>query len=252
MQTNPVPVGPVQTDPARPRIWSAAILGLGLVVGAAVFGLFFYQSRLPVKTISVVGTATTRVQSDIVKWRITLARTVGPQNLKSGYAAIKGDMQALQDLMTQAGLDLKDFTTQPATANQIYNPKGAEPLGYRVTQSGFLISRNIPAVQKLALNPETLANAGLEVQSSSLEYYISDLGQIKRKLLAEATVDARQRAEQIAKSSGDTVAFIQSARQGVFQITEPYSTDISDYGIYNTGTLEKDISVTVNAQFGLR
>ena len=38
---------------------------------------------------------------------------------------------------------------------------------------------------------------------------------------------------------------------GVFQITEPYSTDVSDYGYYNTDTRTKSISVTVTTKFRL-
>jgi hypothetical protein len=37
----------------------------------------------------------------------------------------------------------------------------------------------------------------------------------------------------------------------VFQITEPYSTDVSDYGYYNTDTRTKSISVTVTTKFRL-
>ena len=59
-------------------------------------------------------------------------------------------------------------------------------------------------------------------------------------------------AEEIAKSTGDRIVHIVSARAGVFQITEPYSTEVADYGIYNTMTKKKDITVTVSTVFGLR
>ena len=78
------------------------------------------------------------------------------------------------------------------------------------------------------------------------------MSEIKRELLAEATSDARRRAAEIARSSGDRIAKIESARVGVFQITEPYSTEVSDYGIYSTATKEKDITVTVSVVFSLK
>ena len=40
-----------------------------------------------------------------------------------------------------------------------------------------------------------------------------------------------------------------AARAGVFQITEPYSTEVSDYGVHNTSTRVKEITVTVHATF---
>ena len=41
-------------------------------------------------------------------------------------------------------------------------------------------------------------------------------------------------------------------RMGVLQITRPNSTDVSSYGIYDTSTIEKDVSVVVTTTFGLR
>ena len=42
-----------------------------------------------------------------------------------------------------------------------------------------------------------------------------------------------------------------TARAGVFQITEPYSTEVSGMGMYNTSTRRKEITVTVHASFAL-
>ncbi|MCL7972923.1 MAG: SIMPL domain-containing protein, partial [marine benthic group bacterium] len=42
---------------------------------------------------------------------------------------------------------------------------------------------------------------------------------------------------------------IASARAGVFQITEPFSTDVAAYGIYDTSSRKKEIRVTVHAVF---
>jgi hypothetical protein len=55
----------------------------------------------------------------------------------------------------------------------------------------------------------------------------------------------------IAASSGNRITNIESARVGVFQITEPYSTEVSDYGVFNTATKDKDITVTMNVVFRL-
>ena len=38
---------------------------------------------------------------------------------------------------------------------------------------------------------------------------------------------------------------------GVFQVTSPNSTDVSDYGVYDTSTREKDVTAVVNATFAL-
>ena len=38
---------------------------------------------------------------------------------------------------------------------------------------------------------------------------------------------------------------------GVFQVTSPNSTDVSDYGVYDTSTLLKDVTAVVNVSFAL-
>lgn len=234
----------------RNRLIPVIILGVSLIVSSAVFGVFFYRSRLPQKTVRVVGAATQRFESDVVKWRVTLNRNTGLGDVKSGYDLINHDCQTFVSLMTANGIAEKDISVQPINTNQMMNQNG--PTGYNIQQSIYLVSRDIPTVERLALNPGALSDRGIILQSSSLEYYFSKLPDIKKEMLAAATRDAQSRAVEIAKSTGDKIDKIESARVGVFQITEPYSTEVADYGVYNTSTRIKDITVTVNVVFTLR
>ena len=38
---------------------------------------------------------------------------------------------------------------------------------------------------------------------------------------------------------------------GVFQITAPNSRDVSDYGVYDTQTIDKDITSVVSVSFAV-
>lgn len=234
----------------RNRLTPFVILGVSLIISSAVFGVFFYRSRLPEKTVRVVGAATRRFQSDVVKWRVTLNRNTGLNDVKSGYDLINRDCQTFVSLMTANGIAAKDISVQPINTNQMMNQNG--PTGYNIQQSIYLVSHDIATVERLALNPATLSDRGVILQSSSLEYYFSKLPEIKKQMLAAATRDARSRAVEIARSTGDRIGKIESARVGVFQITEPYSTEVADYGVYNTSTKVKDITVTMNVVFTLR
>ncbi|MGE5508029.1 MAG: SIMPL domain-containing protein [Chitinophagales bacterium] len=238
----------------RDRLIGATILALGLVASSVIFGQFFYRSRLPVKTIKVTGAATRRISADIVKWRLTMVRNVGVNDLKTGYTQIKNDLASLTDLLRAEGLSEDALSIQPIQTNPVFGQyeKAGTTVGYQVMQSVFVVSRDLKKVEGLALNPSALVERGIVLQNSQLEYYPSQLSEIKRALLAEATKDAEKRAAEIARSTGDRLDKIDSARVGVFQITEPYSTEVSDYGIYNTQTRDKDITVTVNVSFMLK
>ena len=79
----------------------------------------------------------------------------------------------------------------------------------------------------------------------------SKIEDIKLDLLAKATENARERAMTLAKSGGAKLGNIISANQGIFQVTQPLSTDTASWGIYETGTIEKDVKCVVNAEFAI-
>jgi len=229
----------------------AIILGISFVVGAAVFGNYFYRSRAQGNTIRVVGAATKRYDSDIVKWRISVGRHTGLGDASAGYSDTRKAFEGLMAELKGAGISDKDVSVQPINRNPTYDNSGNHT-GYNFNQSVYVISSDLATIEKLALNPDEMFQKGVALQSSSLEYYFSKLPDIKKELLAEATRDAKQRAVEIAKNSGSGIGSMRSARAGIFQITEPYSTEVSDYGIYNTSTRQKDVTVTVTAEFGVR
>ena len=71
-------------------------------------------------------------------------------------------------------------------------------------------------------------------------------------MLEEASKNAKERAEAIAKSTGNKVGNVKSASQGVFQVTQKNSTEVSDYGSYDTSTVDKKITAIVRASFEVK
>lgn len=232
-----------------PFLLPAAVLALGIIIGATVFGAYFYNSRAETSTIQVTGSATEQFVSDIAKWRLSIARQVGDFELASGYELLRNDLIQLTSDLQAAGIDSSDINIQPVNAHPMWGREG-ERTGYNVTQSLFIISENPEAIEQLALNPGELLESGVLLEGSYIEYYYSKIDDLKHSLLALATEDARARAEEIAGGEeGRSVGRMMSGRAGVFQITEPYSTEVSAGGMYSTSTKVKEISVTVHANF---
>jgi len=71
-------------------------------------------------------------------------------------------------------------------------------------------------------------------------------------MLGLATNDAKLRAQKIAEQAGTEIGDLKSASMGVFQITAPYSTEVSDYGMYDTSTIDKQITAIVKASFEIK
>ena len=238
-----------QPSASRTPIWAAAVLGLGVLLGALAFGAFFYHARAPVQSVRVVGAATLPFEADIAKWRLTLSRQVSETGLEEGYAGLRQDVERVRAALVAAGLPDSAITLQAAAAQPQWGPQGRS--GYVLQQPLFVVSERPEQLEALAFDPgPVLGGAALEF--SQLEYFYSAIAELKHSLLAEATRDARRRAEEIAGSTEGAIGKLVSARAGVFQITEPLSTEVSGAGLHSTSTRKKEITVTVHADFTLR
>lgn len=232
----------------RPSSAWAWILALALVVASAVLGWSFVEGRRAPGTVRVVGAATVPFTSDVVKWRVQLVRTVTPGVEAAGFERLRSDRARLVDRLTSAGVDADDVSLQPVTSHPMYDREG-QVSGSRIMQSVLVVSTDLDAVESLALDPGDLIEEGLQIEGSTLEYFYDRMAELKRSLLQQAADDARARAREIA---GDGLGELIEARAGVFQIREPYSTEVQGYGVYDTQTRDKEITVTVHATFGVR
>lgn len=226
----------------------AIIIGASLIVSSTVLGDYFYRSHQENETISVIGSATKRHVSDIVKWKVTLERTTDVNDKNTGYFQLQKDMDTVLQLLKTNGVDPQNITIDPIES-ELKTDRNDKQIGYNLSQCFFIISSDIPKIEKMALHPNFILERNIPLQSSSLEYYFSKLPDIKRELIAEAIQDAKKRAETIAQNSGSAIVKLNNARTGTFEINEPYSTEVRYGGVYNTSTREKDITVTVDATY---
>lgn len=224
------------------------ILAIGIIVAAVVFGWFFKSSRETQDNVRVVGSASKRVVSDIVKWRLSISRTATEEGISEGYRRLHDDVQGTITRLKSAGVTDDEVTVQAISTWPIYNQAG-QPSGHNISQSILVISPKVSDIEKLAVDPKLIMGEGVVLQNSNLEYFHSDLAVIKRDLLKDAMIDGRARAEVLAGAGGVKITKLLNSSVGVFQITEPFSTEVSDYGMYTTSTKQKDITVTVRAAF---
>lgn len=227
----------------------AVVLATGIAVAALIFGLFFHSSRSRVDTIQVTGAATQSFTSDIAKWRVTLTRQVPDFEMSTGYERLRQDIESFSARLESAGIPRSEIAVLPVTTQPYWGREGVRE-GYMLNQSLYVLSPSPETLEELARDPGTLLAGGAMLESSMLEYYYSGLDSLKHSLLAAATRDAKARAQEIAGADdGVTLGNLQSARAGVFQITEPYSTETSGMGMFSTSTRDKEITVTVHAVF---
>jgi hypothetical protein len=106
-------------------------------------------------------------------------------------------------------------------------------------------------VATLAGDLTGLLNDGVPVTGQAPQYLYAKLPEIRGPLLADATRDARERADEIVTAAGATVGRIKAVQVGVFQVRRRQSTDVSDYGMYDTSDRNKDVTAVLRVTFAL-
>lgn len=228
-----------------------AFLGISLVFSALIFGLFHYNSRRSEKTVKVTGYAVQQFEADCVKWSFSLTANTAPDNMAAGYILVSEQRKKFDGLLADSGVRADEFIIRPVTVRNQYGEYG-KIIGRIIEQQISVISKDIDAVEVLAIDPRKLSDSGLNPEYSRLQFFSSQLDDLKKELLSHATINARERADEIINATDLKIVKLLSARAGVFQITEPYSTEVAGYGLHNTDTRKKSIKVTVSAVFLLK
>ena len=171
--------------------------------------------------------------------------------LNDGYRQMKDKLDTFRKIWESKNIEADEFQIRPVSVQKRYGEYG-KLSGYSIEQSVYIISSNIDAIEKITINPVDFAKENLAFEYSRIEYFSSKLEDIKKQLLSFATKNARERSEEIvAMTESGKIGKMLSARAGIFQITEPLSTEIAGYGIHATSTRKKTIKVTVNAVFSI-
>ena len=103
------------------------------------------------------------------------------------------------------------------------------------------------AAESLLLTAQNIA-----LQTHEIKFIFTKVEETRVQMAAAATSDARRRADEIAKQGGRVIAHLRTARMGVVQVNPMYSTATTWEGNNDTSTLDKTITVTVNAEFTLK
>lgn len=228
----------------------AVVVSLGLILAAIVGAVAFYNSRTLDNTLTVTGSAKEQVTADSVKWTFNISRRVTENNLQSGYSQMARDLTAVRNFLNQNNIAEGQITITPIYMDEVWkDPSLGGPREVTLRQVITIQSEDVQGITALSKSTEVLASQGIFLSTYSPEYYYSKLADLRVSLLGGAIKDAKARAIEIAKAGGQSVGSLKAASSGVVQVLAPNSIDISDYGTYDTSTIEKDIMITVRAVF---
>lgn len=233
-----------------PFVVPALVLASGLIIAAIVGAIAFYNSRTLDNALTVTGSAKQAVTSDSVKWNFNISRRVTENNLQSGYSTLARDLAGVREFLSQNGIAEEQITIAPIYMEEVWkDPSLGGPREVTLRQNITIESGDVEGITALSKSTEVLASRGIFLSTRSPEYYYSKLADLRVSLLGGAIKDAKARAKEIAEAGGQSVGSLKAASSGVVQVLSPNSIEVSDYGTYDTGTIEKEVMVTVRAVF---
>ena len=235
-----------------------AILGvcllLGVVIASTVLSGALMASRHD-DVLTVTGSASQMISSDHASWDCGIARQ--SSSLQTAYAALADDLKTVKAYLVKNGFAESDLQVSGIERNEL---NGHDDHGnatnqidaYILRQTIHVESDDVKKIDAIARQSTELMAQGIGFTSNAPQYTYSKLDDMKIDMIGKATQNAKVRAESMAKNTGNEIGPLRSASTGVFHITAPNSTDVSDEGISDTSSIAKKITAVISATFAIR
>lgn len=242
------------TEQSGGRAALGLFIGLGFVASAWILASAARDVSAGQDKVQIKGYAEQVVKADLGQW--TGQFSVRADNLTTAYANLEAARTKVMAFLAAQGYGADKVTLSPVNTMARFKPlpNGGhtdEIVGYELSQTVSLRDADVARLDRFSREVTALIKDGLTFFSFPPQYYYTGLEGLKLNLLSAATQNAKERAEALAKASGAEVGRLRSARQGVFQVTSYPSTDTSDYGIYDTSSIDKAVKAVVTVEFAI-
>jgi hypothetical protein len=177
---------------------------------------------------------------------------------KDAAKQLAGWTERFRAFLRAEGARDDEITIQPvSTETQAEaNPETGEPTGlitgFALTRTFEIRSDRVDEIADLIEHSASLLGEGVPVSGEPPQYVYTKLPSLRPALLEDATKDAIRRGDVLVKATDAKLGKVRGVNVGVFQVTAPNSTDVSDYGVYDTSTRAKDVTAVVNVTFALK
>ncbi|MBQ5470571.1 MAG: SIMPL domain-containing protein [Treponema sp.] len=177
------------------------------------------------RTVTVRGLAEKEVEADLAIWPLSFS--IGSNNLNSLQNEIIAKTNVAVKFLKDHSLSEEDYTIQaPNITDYSLDPYiNHNQISYNYLAKVTILVRTskVNSVKQAQADSLKLASNGITVSQdydARVTYEFTALNQIKPEMIALATENARQAAEQFAHDSHSKVGKIKTATQGLFSIDD--------------------------------
>ena len=241
----------------KTKIIITAIIAVGIVIGAWLIAAGFKNFREGQPNINVTGMAEKQITSDLIVWRISVNAEGSTRS--SAFTEYEKAARVMRQYLH--GIPEKELTASSVDINKRTKDFWDEDSrkyvsldnGFAVSQTFTVSSNDLKRVEGVYQRISELYNRGLDFSSEKPLYYYTKLNDLKMEMLNQASANAYERAQTIAKGSDSKVGAIVSSSMGVFQIVGLNSEEEYSWGgTFNTSSKEKVASITVRTTYKVR
>jgi hypothetical protein len=248
---------------SRPRAQSAVFV---VVLAGLFFLASFYALGYQVKKInesaakvSINGKKTIDVVSDRATYTATLSLEQNTTQAKQTYtdfdqkvATFISHMQSEYNIGDPDTIEKNFVSEQVSPAYTDSQTRIAYPSKTRLIQSVTIISKDVKKIKKLAESRGLLTQAGFDFYyDPAIAFEYTQLPELRKTLLKQATDDAKDRAKAIASNTGQSVGKLVDIDSGSVSVYAKGKEDDEGWSTYNKDTIDKTVSVVVRATFEL-
>ncbi|HHW7507647.1 TPA: SIMPL domain-containing protein [Mannheimia haemolytica] len=235
------------------------ILAVGLMAAAFILGHQF-KNLQQTGVITVKGLAEAEHKATLGSWRISIFGWGATYNeaMKTNQQNLNQAVKFLKELgFVDNEREITEISVNEHTEyyEDEFGKDRSRKNGYNAQRSIVLSTKDLTKLQNALTKIQFLRAENEAIGFSQPDYYLENLEEIKRELIAKATQDAYVRAEEFAKTSNVKVGLLRSASQGSFDIksSRPNTEDSDDSygGSYDTSTIDKKVRLVVTIQYAI-
>ncbi len=230
------------------------VMASSILVSLAIFaGLWFISGGLSEKGkkgITVTGSAQVETTADTAVWNIYINTQL--PTISAAVTKVDADTKVLTEYLISQGILASEITTygvSTSTAFEVANgTQTSNIIGYVANNTLRIRTKEVQKIKTATQNIGQVLQTGISASSGSPEYFISNLAILRPKVIEEAVADAKARATAMVAAIGGTVGEPISGSSGSVQVNPPDSVE-SEYGSYDTSTIEKSVRAVVSVTF---
>ncbi|MEZ4388152.1 MAG: SIMPL domain-containing protein [Candidatus Krumholzibacteriia bacterium] len=239
----------------RNHVIAASILGLCFVAGTGILAHTWRGNVNAAQTLKVTGSAKLDLVSDLARLRLTVEGNGA--TAEAAWKDLQRQLPLVLGSMREQGVPDQAVERFPANSWSMdeFDSRGnrtGRVLSWTTSQDLQIEIADVELAKRLSLDLSGLVTEGVSVRLGQPEYLYLDLAAVKEEVQAMAAEDAMRRAQKVAAAAGARLGPIRDARMGVLQVTPRHSTVVSDYGVNDNSSIEKQITAVVHASFAIR